>query len=110
MSLSCQTRCPADATCPEVDKPGLCAPEEEAGGCCDSYFACGTGLRCVSAVSKTSCKLDVSAICVPFGVFNSACYTDEECSPNRECSGQQMCACGLEGCDTPPKPGNCVLK
>ena len=102
--------CPSDATCPEDDKPGMCAPEEEKGGCCDSYFACGVGLQCISAVSKTGCKLDISAVCVPYGVFNTDCYTDDDCSPNRKCEGQSICACGLEDCNTPVAAGKCVLK
>ena len=102
--------CPADAICDDIDKAGECAPKEEVGACCDSYFACTTGLRCMSSVAKTQCTLDVSSVCVPYGVFNQSCFSDAECAENRICMGQKMCACGLEGCDDPPTPGQCVLK
>jgi hypothetical protein len=102
--------CPADAVCDEIDKPGACAPKEEIGACCDSYLACQPGLRCVSGINESQCKLDVTSICVPYGVFNESCFTDEECADNRHCVGQVMCGCGIEGCDVVPAAGQCVLK
>ena len=102
--------CPANAECADIDKPGECAPTEDAGGCCDSYFACGPGLRCISSVEKNECELDISAVCVPYGQYNSVCYTDSDCAPSRECMGVKICACGLDGCDDPPQAGACVLK
>ena len=102
--------CPVDAICDEIDKPGECAPKEDVGACCDSYLACKGGLRCVSGINKSQCSLDVTSICVPYGVFNESCFTDAECADNRQCVGQTMCGCGIEGCDALPAPGNCVLK
>ena len=102
--------CPVDAVCEEMDKAGECAPKEDVGACCDSYLACQPGLRCVSGINKSQCALDVTSICVPYGVFNQSCYTDDECAENRFCSGQALCGCGIEGCDALPSPGTCVLK
>lgn len=102
--------CPADAVCNDIDKPGVCATKETEGACCESYFACDGGLRCISAVSKTQCTLDISSICVPYGVFNASCFTDDDCAENRKCTGQTTCPCGTEGCDEAPSAGQCVLK
>jgi len=100
--------CPSNTTCPQNDEPGVCAPEEEAGACCNSYFACGDGTRCVSAATNTECVLDVSSTCVPFTQFNVTCYSDEDCADSRYCEGQVVCPCGAEDCT--PQEGNCVLK
>jgi hypothetical protein len=99
--------CPANTECPDNDQPGECAPQEEIGGCCTSYFACGAGLRCMSAVNKDECILDVSSTCVPYGKYNEVCYADEDCAPNRKCVGASICACGQDGCT--PKAGSCAL-
>jgi hypothetical protein len=100
--------CPPDSACPDTDKAGSCAPKGQLGECCDSYLGCGSGLRCVSAVTKSSCALDLTSVCVPYGQFNELCYTDTDCAENRKCSDQQICACG--DCEALPKAGTCVLK
>lgn len=102
--------CPSDAECPEDEKAGQCQPLGEEGECCDSYYGCADGLRCVSAAKKSGCNLDVSAICVPYTPFNQTCYTDEDCAENRKCQGAQLCSCGEQGCEGPPVAGLCVLK
>jgi hypothetical protein len=102
--------CPVDTTCEDPDQPGVCAPLEQIGECCDSYKACEAGGRCISAVNGTGCILDVSSICVPYVQFNITCFSNDDCEPSRECQGAALCPCGLAGCDDPPAPGSCVLK
>lgn len=100
--------CPSNTTCPQNDEAGSCAPKDDVGACCDSYYACAPGTRCVSAASNTECKLDVSSTCVPLTVFNQTCFTDEDCAESRKCDGQTVCACGQQDCT--PAEGTCVLK
>jgi len=101
--------CPSDTTCPDNDQPGQCAPQEEAGACCQSYFACGPGLRCLSTVTKTECELDPSSVCVPFGTFNQDCFSDADCAANRKCVGAKVCPCGVSSCTDPPQAGSCQV-
>ena len=101
--------CPSDTTCPDNDQPGQCAPQEDAGACCQSYFACGAGLRCLSTVTKTECKLDPSSVCVPFGTYNQDCFSDADCAPNRQCVGAKVCACGVQSCTDAPQAGTCQI-
>ena len=98
--------CPANTTCLDPDKPGVCASQGDAGDCCDSYYGCGQGLRCVSVVGKSGCALDASAICVPYTQYN----THEDCEENRKCSGAQMCFCNDPECEGPPQAGACVFE
>lgn len=105
--------CPAEiGNCTDPDVAGTCAPLEEIGGCCDSYKACGAGLRCVSSVYETACTLDVSSVCVPKWDNSSplSCFTDDDCDPSRECVGSTVCACEQDGCDDDPAAGVCALK
>ena len=102
--------CPVNTQCSVPDVPGVCTPLRAAGECCDSWYACELGLRCVSAVTKSACTIDVSSVCVPKTDDKVSCFSDEDCDPSRTCVGAQVCACELQGCDSPPIAGICELK
>ncbi len=101
--------CPANTECNEPDIPGACTPFRLLGECCDSHYACEPGLRCVSGATKTACTLDVSSVCVQRTDDKINCFSDADCDPSRTCVGAEVCLCGLEGCDSLPKPGTCEL-
>ena len=103
--------CPSDVECADPDKPGVCAPEGDSGDCCDSFYGCASGLRCVSGIGQTECALDLASSCVPTLSTSEKyviCYVAEDCAPGRRCEGAEVCPCGLTGCDHPPVAGSCV--
>ena len=102
--------CPANTTCTEPDKSGVCAPLGGPGECCSSYYGCDDGLRCISAIGRSGCSLDASSVCVPYTQFNISCFADEDCAENRTCEGAKVCICNQPNCDGPPVAGNCVFK